>query len=68
LKAFARRQGLIFAFVSQIDRSFEMAGRSCPDLRDVRLPNELDLSLFDHAVFLHDGQVRMHQPRNHQAN
>ena len=60
LKALAKRQGLILAFVSQIDRSFDMSDRSCPDLRDVRLPNALDLCLFDHAVFLHDGQVEMH--------
>lgn len=63
LKALAKRQGLILAFVSQIDRSFDMSDRSCPDLRDVRLPNALDLSLFDHAVFLHDGQVKMHEPQ-----
>lgn len=62
LKELARRKGLILAFVSQIDRSFDASNRSCPDLRDVRLPNPLDLSLFDRAVFVHGSEVKMQRP------
>lgn len=58
LKSFARDQGLIVVFVSQIDRSYDPAARSCPDLRDVRLPNPLDLKLFDKTCFLNNGEVQ----------
>lgn len=58
LKAFARDKGLIVVFISQIDRSYELSARSCPDLRDIRLPNPLDLKLFDKACFLNNGEVQ----------
>ena len=58
LKAFARGRGLILVFISQIDRSYDPAQKPCPDLDDVRLPNPLDLSLFDKACFLNNGEVR----------
>ena len=59
LKAFARDNGLIIVFISQIDRSYDPAAKPCPDLGDVRLPNPLDLSLFDKSCFINDGQVRI---------
>jgi len=58
LKAFARRRGLILAFLSQVDRSYDPAAKPFPDLDDVRLANPLDLGLFDKACFLHGGSVR----------
>jgi replicative DNA helicase len=58
LKAFARDKGLIVVFISQIDRSYELSARPCPDLRDIRLPNPLDLKLFDKACFLSNGEVQ----------
>lgn len=58
LKTFARDNGLIIVFISQIDRSYDAAIRPCPDLGDVRLPNPLDLSLFDKSCFLNNS--RMH--------
>lgn len=58
LKAFARERGLIMVFVSQVDRSYDPARKSCPDLEDVRLPNPLDLTLFSKTCFLNDGKVR----------
>ena len=58
LKSFARDNGLIIVFISQIDRSFEQSGKSCPDLGDIRLPNPLDLTLFDKTCFLNNGEVR----------
>lgn len=59
LRSFARARGLIIAFISQVDRSFDPAKKPLPDLGDVRLPNPLDLSLFDKACFIHDGEVRL---------
>jgi hypothetical protein len=58
LKAFAREAGVILAFISQIDRSYDPAAKPCPDLSDVRLPNPLDLSLFSKSCFLNEGEVR----------
>jgi hypothetical protein len=59
LKAFARERGLIFVFISQIDRGYDPAERTAPGWEDVRLPNPLDLTLFDKAVFLNAGEVRL---------
>ncbi|HEV2504201.1 MAG TPA: DNA helicase [Mesorhizobium sp.] len=58
LRSFARDKGLIFVFISQIDRSYDPANKPFPNLGDVRLPNPLDLSLFDRACFLNDGDVQ----------
>jgi replicative DNA helicase len=58
LKSFARDQGLIVVFISQIDRSYDPSAKSCPDLGDVRLPNPLDLKLFDKTCFLNNGEVQ----------
>ena len=59
LKAFASERGLIIVFISQIDRSYDSANKPCPGLEDVRLPNPLDLTLFNKTCFLHDGEVRI---------
>ncbi|HEV7328386.1 MAG TPA: DNA helicase [Bosea sp. (in: a-proteobacteria)] len=59
LKAFARERGMILVFISQIDRSYDPAAKLCPDLDDVRLPNPLDLALFDKSCFLNEGEVRL---------
>ncbi len=57
LRSFARQQRIIIVCISQVDRSYENADRQTPTLGDVRLPNPLDLTLFDRACFLHDGRV-----------
>jgi replicative DNA helicase len=62
LKSFARERGIIFVFVSQINRAFDAATKSCPDLGDVRLPNPLDLGLFSKACFLNEGRVVFRAP------
>lgn len=59
IKEFARNRGLIFVFISQIDRSFDTRVQPLPSLADVRLPNPLDLTQFDKACFLHKGAVQM---------
>ncbi|MBR0995078.1 AAA family ATPase [Bradyrhizobium japonicum] len=58
LKSFARDKGLVVVFIAQIDRSYDPAVKPCPDLADVRLPNPLDLKLFDKACFLNKSEVR----------
>ncbi|PST23415.1 DNA helicase [Rhizobium sp. JAB6] len=57
LKTFARDRGVIVVFISQIDRSYDPELKPVPDLADVRLPNPLDLKLFDKMVFLNNGLV-----------
>ena len=58
LKSFAAERGLIMVFLSQIDRSYVAADGVCPSLEDVRLPNPLDLLLFDKACFLSENEMR----------
>ncbi|MBX3536079.1 MAG: DNA helicase [Chelatococcus sp.] len=58
LQGFAGKTGVILAFISQIDRSFDPRIRPLPDMRDIRLPNRLDMSLFSKACFLHDGTMQ----------
>lgn len=58
LKFFAREKGLTLVFISQIDRSYDPSTKRFPNEIDVRLPNPLDLSLFDKTCFLHDGEAR----------
>jgi len=59
LKSFASNRGLIIVFISQIDRSYDLSARPCPDLGDVRLPNPLDLTLFNKTCFLNDGKIQI---------
>lgn len=63
LKSFASERGLIIVFISQIDRSYDPSEKPCPDIRDVRLPNPLDLQLFSKSCFLNQGQVQFHAAR-----
>ena len=58
LRRFARSRGLIVVFISQIDRTYEPSRKPCPGPEDVRLPNPLDLQLFDKTCFLNNGEVQ----------
>jgi replicative DNA helicase len=58
LKSFARDKGLIVIFISQIDRSYDPSIKPCPDLGDVRLPNPVDLTLFDKMCFINNAEVQ----------
>lgn len=51
-----RRAKLVF--LSQVDRSFTEKAQNCPDVTDVRLPNHLDLRLFDRMCFIGQNEVR----------
>ncbi|MEL6229280.1 MAG: DNA helicase [Cyanobacteria bacterium J06627_3] len=59
LKTCAHERGLVMVFISQIDRSFDPSIKSCPDLSHVRLPNPLDLRLFNKTCFLHNGELEI---------
>ena len=58
LRSFARKRELVLVFISQIDRSYDSARKPFPDMGDIRLPNPLDLSLFDKACFLNKGEIQ----------
>ncbi|WP_136440149.1 DNA helicase [Pacificoceanicola onchidii] len=58
LKTYAQRTGTIFAVISQIDRSFELTDRNMPGRDDIRLPNPVNLGVFDRLCFLHEGQIQ----------
>lgn len=57
LKDFATSRGHIMVFISQIDRCYDLKAEMVPGLGDVRLPNPLDLQIFDKTCFLHKGAV-----------
>ncbi|RAH97043.1 DNA helicase [Acuticoccus sediminis] len=57
LDAFARAEGVILVFLSQIDRSYDPALKPLPDLGDIRLPNRLDPARFTKTCFLHAGRA-----------
>ncbi len=61
LQRYVIASGAICVLISQIDRSFDLKGKSMPDISDVRLPNPLDLSGFRKLFFLHDGKIRFDQ-------
>jgi len=59
LKDFASQSGVILVFISQVDRSYAPSAKPLPGLADIRLPNPLDLTLFNAACFMHDGKSRI---------
>jgi replicative DNA helicase len=59
LKEFARRTGAILGFISQIDRSFDPECEPIPGVRDIRLPNPIEVGIFSKACFLHNGELRL---------
>ena len=61
LQRYVINEGAICAVISQIDRSFDLGGKSMPDASDVRLPNPLDLSVFRKFFFLHNGKIQLDQ-------
>lgn len=58
LKRCAVERGVIMAVISQVHRSYEPAAKPFPGLEDIRLPNPLDLSVFDKLCFLNGSEVR----------
>jgi len=58
LKAYAQASGATIVAISQIDRSFDLRADRLPGLADIRLPNPLDLALFDRTCFLSEGKIQ----------
>jgi replicative DNA helicase len=58
LRIFARETGVIIVCISQIDRAYDASKKPMPDIRDIRLPNPLDLKLFDKMCFLNEGRAQ----------
>ncbi|WP_170976329.1 DNA helicase [Rhizobium sp. FKL33] len=59
LRSLARDKRIRIAFLSQIDRRFELSGKSIPDYSDVRRLDALGAGLFDKACFLHEGKTSL---------
>jgi replicative DNA helicase len=57
LKAYAKEKRCIVIFISQIDRTFDEEERIKPSMEDVRLPNPLDLALFNKSIFVQNSQI-----------
>lgn len=62
LKAFALKRQLIVVCLSQIDRRYVVSRKPVPGFGDLRLPNPLDIGLFNHACFLSRGRVQFAVP------
>jgi replicative DNA helicase len=60
LSAFAQASQTIIVCLSQIGRDYTLVSKACPSMQDVRLPNPVDLSLFNKACFIHDGKMQLH--------
>lgn len=58
LKSFAIERNLTMVFLSQIDRSYNTSAGLFPSLSEIRLPNPLDVNLFNKACFLNNGQLQ----------
>ena len=52
LKAFAKEHCCIFVFIGQIDPQVDGRDDRMPGLEDVRLPNPLDLNMFNKIIFM----------------
>ena len=61
LRRFAKQRQLAIVMISQIHKRFEDNSHDLPTREDVRLPNPLDLDLFDELWFLHLGQLEREQ-------
>lgn len=59
LRNFARASGSRIVLISQVHRSFDGSTAAIPGPRDIRLPNPIDLGVFDQRIFLHEGRIEM---------
>jgi replicative DNA helicase len=57
LKAYAKEKKCVVIFISQIDRFFDEDDRTIPNVMDVRLPNPLDIGLFNKSVFVQNSKI-----------
>lgn len=59
LKLFARQHRAVIVCLSQVHRSYDPATKPLPALTDIRLPNPLNLELFDKACLLSRGKLHV---------
>ena len=59
LKEYAREKKCILIFISQIDRAYDQAAQTRPSLDHIRLPNPLDLGLFNKSIFVQNGELHI---------
>ncbi len=77
LKTFAKQTGCMILFIAQLNRNVDERPEQPPEEQDVRLPNPLDLGLFNKTMFLYRSdnagdatdpsvQLRIRRPGNHE--
>ena len=59
LKRIAEDRRIVIVCLSQVDRRYDPESKPFPGFGDVRLPNPVDLSLFDKACFLSRGRIEL---------
>ncbi len=59
LRQYVTATDAICVLISQVDRAFDLSNKSMPGVSDIRLPNPIDLSVFDKMCFLHDGAIHL---------
>ena len=59
LSLLAAQKQLKMLLISQIDKRFEDSTHTFPTKQDIRLPNPLDVELFDQLCFLHQGRIKL---------
>jgi replicative DNA helicase len=59
LKAHAREHQSIIVCLTQIAREYKPSSKALPSLDDVRMPNPIDLSIFDKTCFMHGGKMQL---------
>ncbi|WP_375175644.1 DNA helicase [Pseudooceanicola sp.] len=62
LRRAVKDHGAICLMLSQVHRAFDLSVKAMPGPADIRLPNPLDLGLFDRCCFLHDGRITLDGP------
>lgn len=60
LKTLAHKSQSMVVCLSQISRDYTLTSRPYPSLQDVRMPNPVDLSIFDKSCFIQDGKMQLH--------
>jgi len=62
LSRFATQKQICLIFISQVDRRFEYTTKLQPDWTDLRLPNPVELSVFQRGCFIHNGTSKIDKP------
>ena len=63
MKSFAREEGSIFTFLSQLDRKVDLEPQRRPQRDDIRQVNPLDLSFFNKILLIHNKEAYFAVPK-----